>query len=187
MIGGSVARMATRGWCSSAGLAVLLCGFGVPALSQAPEAGSEAEAAAINMRLAATICLRHVRTPSELQAAYTEAGFAVEPYIDPGSFNATAPGVGVLFGGTGGPQGFCKVESVLVDLAMARAIGDAIVAEYPEGAFTPGWPGETQSAPPPLCQGYVAWDARPIITLVYTAAGNSGECIDDGTSSIFID
>ena len=67
---------------------------------------------------------------------------------------------------------------------MARVIGDAIVAEYPAGAFEPGWPGEPSAAPEPACVGYTAWGARPIITLTYAAAGNSGDCIDSGSSIV---
>ncbi|MEM1272898.1 MAG: hypothetical protein AAGF88_03720 [Pseudomonadota bacterium] len=150
-------------------------------------AQSEADVAATNMRLAATLCLQHARTPSQFEAAFAAAGFSVRDGLDAGVYVASAPGVGVLMVDPGTPEGFCRVESGLVSIALARVIGDAIVAEYPAGAFQPGWPGETASAPPPLCQGYVAWDARPIITITYESAGNDADCVDRGNSAIVVD
>lgn len=145
---------------------------------------SEAEAAGINLRLAADLCIRNVRIPSDLTDAFTAAGFALTPGLDPGVFEARAPGVFAAFGGTGQWDGFCFAESDQVDLPTAQAIMTAILADFPPGAFERGWPGEASAAPPPLCEGYVAWDLRPILTVSFSAAGNSGECVDNGTAQI---
>lgn len=164
-----------------AALALMLAGS---AQAQNPAPSDEAEAAAINMRLAATLCLQNIRDPEGLVPAFEGAGFTVMDWIDPDSYEAIAPGVYALIVNRGGREGYCSVQSTLVPLAVARAIGDALVAD---GGWVPGWPGEDASAPPPLCEGYVNWNARPIITIRYFSAGNAGDCDDDGTSAIVID
>ncbi|MEM6390493.1 MAG: hypothetical protein AAF825_11695, partial [Pseudomonadota bacterium] len=58
-----------------------------------PVPATEAEAAAINMRLAATLCLQNRRVPEQLAESFEAAGFTIAPWLDAGTYEATAPGV----------------------------------------------------------------------------------------------
>ncbi|MEL6532644.1 MAG: hypothetical protein AAFQ06_06350, partial [Pseudomonadota bacterium] len=81
-------------------------------------------------------------------------------------------------------QGACNIQSQLVDLPTARVIADAITAG--QNGWVAGGPADQIGAPPGPCQGLTNWDARPVLVISFAAAGNSGECIEDGTSSIVI-
>ena len=149
-----------------------------------PVPATEAEAAAINMRLAATLCLQSRRVPGQLAQSFEAAGFTVAPWLDAGTFEATAPGVYAVLDATQDQQGACNIQSQLVDLPTARVIADAITAG--QNGWVAGGPADQIGAPPGPCQGLTNWDARPVLVISFAAAGNSGECIEDGTSSIVI-
>ncbi|MBF9035315.1 hypothetical protein HKCCE2091_13805 [Rhodobacterales bacterium HKCCE2091] len=146
-------------------------------------AAIDPQTAAINMRLAATLCLENILDPVSMPDAFRAAGFTVVSGLDAGSYEATGPGVNAIMIGTGQGDGYCAIQSVLVNLATANAIGAAIT----EGrGFTPGSPEGQAGQPPGICDGFTNWNTRPVITLSYAGAGNSGECIDDGSSAIII-
>ncbi|MDG4649910.1 hypothetical protein P6F26_15800 [Roseibacterium sp. SDUM158017] len=172
--------MAVRGH----GIAILGCGIAAAALPSAAQ--TDAEAAAMNMRLAATLCLQNVRTPGGMAGAFEAAGFVVTPGMDAGTHEVSAPGVSGLLQVRTPREGYCTVMSPIVDLAMANAIGRAITVEVAPQAWVPGQPDQQAGAPVGPCGGFTNWDVTPIVTLRYAAAGNSGECIDDGTSAIII-
>ena len=151
----------------------------VPAAAQ-----TEAEAAAQNMQLAAELCLKGFRQTADLQGQLAAAGFTLSPGMDAGAFEASAFGVGLYAGPDEG--GFCKIDSGLVPVPLARAIAEAVVARTYTGTVAPGLPSDNAVAAPGPCQGLTLWDARPVITISFTAAGNSGECLMDGTSAIYL-
>lgn len=153
------------------------------AAQDAAHAQTQAEAAAQNMQLAAELCLKNLRDAPAIRAALADTGFSVTPGAN-GSFEAAAFGVGVYAGPDEG--GFCKVDSALVPVPLAQAIVDAVVARTYTGTVTPGLPGDNANAPPTPCQGRTLWDTRPVITFSFSAAGNSGECLSDGTSAIYL-
>lgn len=161
--------------------------FGVVVATNATaQAQTEAEAAAQNMQLATEICLRDIRNAQQIPGRLAQAGFSVGPGLDSGTYEFSAFGVNGLIDASGS-DGFCSVQSTRVPLALASAIGQATADRLYPGAATPGAPSSPGSGPAGFCDGLTFWDARPIITVSYAQAGNSGECIDDGTSAILID
>ena len=153
---------------------------GLPAAAQTPE-----EAAAMNMQLALETCMRHQGLESELPEALAAAGFEISPGMDAGAFELQAPGIHGVVGGTPG-DGYCSIQSESVPLALAEAIGSAVGERLFPGKVVAGAPESDASTPPAPCEGYTIWDARPVITVSYAQAGNSGECVNDGTSAIIL-
>ena len=152
----------------------------LPISAQSPE-----EAAAMNMQLALETCMRHQGRENALPAAFQAAGFEVTPAQDAGDYQFEAPGVwGYIAGETGG--GYCTVQSARVPLALAETIGTAVGERLFPGQVTPGSPAGNAATPPAPCEGYSIWDTRPVITVSYAQAGNSGECVNDGTSAIIL-
>ena len=76
-----------------------------------------------NMQLAVEICLRNYRTETTLPQAFGAAGFSVSPGPDAGYASFAADGVTGAFS-TSQAQGFCSVQSTLVDLATANGVAD---------------------------------------------------------------
>jgi hypothetical protein len=152
----------------------------VPSAAQTHE-----EAAAMNMHLALDTCMRHHRRSDELPDALAAVGFALAPGMDAGTFEFTAPGVfGVVT--ADGMSGYCSIQSSMVPIPQAEGIGTAVGERYWSGKIVPGSPAGNASTPPEPCEGYTIWETQPIITVSYSQAGNSGECILDGTSAIII-
>lgn len=150
------------------------------AVAQTPQ-----EAAAVNMQLALDTCMRHHRRSDELPKALADVGFSIEPGLDADSYDLEAPGVfGII--STGSHSGYCSIQSPLVPLGLAEAIGTAVGERQFPGKVVPGSPAGNASTPPEPCEGYAIWETQPIIIVSYAQAGNSGECIDDGTSAINI-
>jgi hypothetical protein len=161
-------------------LALLALILPVPLEAQSPQ-----EAAAQNMQLAAELCLRNHRTESEIPQAFAAAGFAVSPYSDNGAFEFTAPGVtGTV--DTLPPSAFCSVQSTDVPLEMAEAIGRALADRLFPGAVHEGNPEHVAGTPVDPCEGLQIFATQELLTLSYAVAGNSGECLNDGTSAILI-
>ena len=162
---------------SLAAAAVLLAA--TPVTAQTPE-----EAAAMNMQLAVETCMRHQKQADQLPAALEAAGYSVSPGMDESTFDFSAPGVTGLVQTDG--TGYCSIQSTMVPLDLAEAIGAAVGERLFPGNVTPGSPAGDASTPPEPCEGYTIWETQPIITVSYAQAGNSGECADDGTSAIII-
>ena len=148
-------------------------------------AQSAAEAAAQNMQLAAELCLRNHRSESEMPQAFSAAGFSLSPSSDTGTYEFTAPGVWGVFT-TLPPSAFCSVQSPDVPLAMAEAIGRALADRLFPGAVQEGGPEHVVGTPLAPCEGLQIFATQELLTLSYAAAGNSGECLNDGTSAILI-
>jgi hypothetical protein len=153
----------------------------IPATAQTP-----AEAAAMNMHLALDTCMRHHRRSDDLPDALMSAGFALSPGMDEGTFEFTAPGVFGIIRAGGAAGGYCSIQSSMVPIAQAEGIGAAVGERYWPGKVVPGSPAGNANTPPEPCEGYTIWETRPIITVSYAQAGNSGECVNDGTSAIII-
>ena len=151
----------------------------LPAAAQTPE-----EAAAMNMQLAVETCMRHQKLADQLPAALEAAGYSVSPGMDESTFDFSAPGVTGLVRTDG--TGYCSIQSTQVPLDLAEAIGVAVGERLFPGNATPGSPAGDASTPPAPCEGYTIWETQPIITVSYAQAGNSGECVNDGTSAIII-
>ncbi|MDU8944609.1 hypothetical protein [Ovoidimarina sediminis] len=157
-------------------LLLLATFLAAPATAQTPQ-----DAATANMMLATEICLRHQHQDAALPGALQAAGFTVTPGLDQGSYDIQAP---ELFGVIA--PGYCTFQSQRLPIATAEAIGLA-VGEYlfPNGV-QPGQPSSQANAPRLPCEGFTVWSTRPVITVSYAQAGNSGECVNDGTSAIII-
>ena len=161
-------------------LALLALTLPAPLAAQSPQ-----EAAAQNMQLAAELCLRNHRTESEIPQAFAAVGFSVSPYTDSGAFEFTAPGVtGTV--DTLPPSAFCSVQSTDVPLEMAEAIGRALADRLFPGLVQEGSPEHVVGTPLAPCEGLQIFATQELLTLSYAAAGNSGECLNDGTSAILI-
>lgn len=158
-------------------LAVMLLAPAAPLTAQ-----SAPEAAAQNMQLAAELCLRNYRTPQDLAGAFSNAGFTLaQSTLDAGVTDFTAPGINGAF-----KTGYCFAQSAMVPLAMAEAIGRAVADRLFPGLVQDGAPEHVAGTPLKPCEGLQVFAPQRLIAISYAAAGNSGECIADGTSSIII-
>ncbi|MFK7870541.1 MAG: hypothetical protein AB8B58_15040 [Roseobacter sp.] len=145
-------------------------------------AQTAAEAAAQNMQLAAELCLRNYRTPQTLGQAFSSAGFTLGPSaLAAGVTDFTAPGITGAF-----QTGYCYTQSDMVPLPMAEAIGRAVADRLFPGLVHDGAPEHVAGTPLKPCEGLQVFAPQNLIAISYAAAGNSGECISDGTSSIII-
>ena len=162
--------------------------LGAALLAPPPVAAqTAAEAAAQNMQLAVETCLRHYHDEAALPQALATVGFGVTPAEEgvEGLYQIEAPGLWGLVSDT--PQnGYCTVQSTLVPLATAEAIGRAVTHRLFPGKVEEG-SAERQVGTAPLpCEGLSVFAPRQLISLRYAQAGNSGECINDGTSAVII-
>lgn len=149
----------------------------------APAPAQDLDPAARAMQTAAGICLGNYRTPENLAPALQNAGFNVMPGIDEGYWefsNASVHGI------AGGDQGsaYCKVSSEEVPLDLARGIGLRVAQELLNYELP------TENGSPEgrrgTCDGLNTIVPQRAIWIRYSNAGNSGDCVDDGTSSIII-
>jgi hypothetical protein len=134
---------------------------------------------AVAMRSVAEICLRNYRTPDAAPPALEAAGMTLSP-MEGETFEISGPDVwGIV---TAGTELYCTVQSTEVPLEIAQEIGgDLAHALFPD-LVQPGAPEGGQGP----CDGYSIFAPRQLIWLHYAQAGNSGECINDGTSAIII-
>ena len=155
------------------------------ALATSAAAQTEAEAAAMNMQLALDLCLRNYRTEAEIVPAMQAAGFEVRPSMDAGTHEVSAPGISGLV--TGDPDaGYCTIQSPQVPLPMAEAIGRAVADRLFPGKVETGGPETPVGTPPAPCEGLSVFAPQQLIRITYAAAGNSGECREDGSSAIIV-
>ncbi|QJF52458.1 hypothetical protein [Roseobacter ponti] len=157
----------------------------VLALAGPAAAQDQRTISAHNMQLAVEICLRNYRTETALPQAFGAAGFSVSPGPDAGYASFAADGVTGAFS-TSQAQGFCSVQSTLVDLATAGDLGSRMAQSLFPGQVHAGGPEHPVGAPLPPCAGLSVFAPQQLITITYAAAGNSGECITDGTSAVVI-
>lgn len=146
---------------------------------------AQTQAAAQNMQLAAELCLRNYRTETDLPEAFTSAGFTLSRSHDAEALDFDA------FGVSGGfvpdpARGYCYAQSGSVPLALAEAIGRAVSDRLFPGQVAEGRPERNVNAPLRPCEGLQIFAPQQLITISYAAAGNSGDCVNDGTSAIII-
>ena len=149
------------------------------------QAQDNASVSAHNMRLAIEVCLLNYRTEPGLSEAFLVAGFTLYDGLDPGSYEFEADGVSGLFT-TRDATGYCTVQSPLVPLATAEALGAELATTLFPGNVVAGGPEHPVGTPVPPCAGLSVFALQQLITITYAAAGNSGECLIDGTSAVII-
>lgn len=132
------------------------------------------------MRAVVEACLRNYRTPGSVLPALEAAGMVLSPGLDAGSWDFAGNGVnGVVIPGD---ELFCSIQSSEVPLDAAQSMSsDLAYALFPD-MIQPGAP-EGGKGP---CDGLSIFAPRQLIWMRYAHAGNSGECINDGTSAIII-
>ena len=164
----------------------LLLATGVVATSFQPaNAVGELVAATKNMRLAAELCLRNYRSHAALPDAFNAAGFSVSEGLDAGFFEFQGPQVWGGFN-AGAGAAYCYVQSSDVSLAIAEEMGERLARELFPGMVELGKPEHPVGTPIPPCDGLHIFAPQSLIVMSYSAAGNSGECLTDGTSAIAI-
>ena len=158
-------------------------GISLLALAAATQAIAQTaqDAAAANMMLATETCIRHQNRSAEMPGAFQQVGYTVTPGLDAGFFDISAPELTGLIG-----PNYCTFQTTTLGIPTADAIGLAVAEYLYPGGVQPGQPASLANAPPAPCEGYTIWSARPVISVTYAQAGNSGECINDGTSAIII-
>lgn len=149
----------------------------------APVSAQDLSPAARAMQSAAAICLNNYRTPENLAPALQNAGFNLIPSIDKGSWEFSGASVQGIAGGDQG-SAYCKIDSPEVPLNLARGIGLGLAQALL------GYELQTENGTPEgrrgACDGLNTLVPQRSIWIHYSNAGNSGECVDDGTSSIII-
>jgi len=147
----------------------------------APVDAGNLRVATQNMRLAMELCLRNYRSVAQLPSAFAAAGYTIGAGLDPGTHEFSAPGV---FGGF--QDGYCFIQSVDVPLAIAEDMGQRLAQGLFPGKVELGGPETPVGAPIAQCEGLSIFAPQSLIRVSYAAAGNSGDCVNDGTSAIVI-
>ncbi len=177
--------------------------FAASALAGAPaDAQTTAEAAALNIQLAITLCVQNGHDEGALLGAFQTAGYT---HLGTGeTFDATR-NVAINRNTFGTPdqtvstdvtaQGLSLYCSITTDvfsvsqmIPFARAVFDQLYSgpiadESPEAVvIAPGSPAAA-SAP---CTGFHALPGRSVIWFQFGVAGNDPVCVDNGTAQIMI-
>lgn len=139
----------------------------------------DVETAALNLGLAVKICLTNYRTPGEFQNAFTGAGFTIAPGIDSDVYDLNGYGVWGLFNET---TGLCNIQSEAVPLETTQPLIRDLAEQLFPGQVQPGAP-EGANGP---CDGISIFAPQKLLWVRYSQAGNSGECIFDGTSAVVV-
>jgi len=151
--------------------------FASPAMAQDPNA--DPKTAAINLGLAVKLCLAAYRLPSALPDEFRQAGFTVAPGLDANSFEFDAHGVVGVFQTT---TGYCLAQTAVVPLETTQPF----IKELSETLF----PGMVELGAPEggngPCDGLSIFAPQKMIRVSYSATGNSGDCLFDGTSAVII-
>ncbi|MBV7410323.1 hypothetical protein [Maritimibacter sp. DP1N21-5] len=132
------------------------------------------------VRAFAETCLVNYRTPDEALPALEGLGLTLTAGMDEGSWEVSGPGVMGIVSTV--PEIYCSIQSTEVNLDNARNIGTSLAERLFPGMIQMGAP-EGGNGP---CDGLSIFAPRQLIWIRYAQAGNSGECIDDGTSAIII-
>jgi len=164
---------------------VLICGALMASVAGTTPAFAQGKLAAgtQNMRLAMDLCLRNYRTPASVQQAMANAGFTLIPGADSGSFEFTGPNVS---GVVALSPPFCSIQSTDVPLALAEEMGLKLATSLFGETVERGSPERNIATPVQPCEGLHIFATQTVIRITYSAAGNSGECLNDGTSAIQI-
>ncbi len=166
------------------------------ATSSGAGAQTAAEAAAINVQYAMTVCLENYRTPLNIPATFVLAGLAhTRQDIGNGTVADwfSAPGdtmnVAVI---ADRDSTECRIGTthygVEQMLPFARAVvGQLFSAEIYDGApegynILPGTPQARQD----VCSGFHLFAPRKLIWVKLARAGNDATCISDGTAQIIM-
>lgn len=145
------------------------------------KAQTQSEAAEQNMPLAAELCLSEYRNADALPQSFVAAGFDLTPGRDVSTFIFDVPDVTELFV-TDPAQGYCSMQSE----AMANDIDLALSNRLFPGMRQSGGPETPIGTPVGPCDGLPIFAQPGLIRISYAAAGNSGECLNDGTNAIII-
>jgi hypothetical protein len=149
-----------------------------PAQTQAPD-GSTAPPET-TMQIIAEICLRNYRTPENAVSELQALGLSFTPGMDAGTWEFSGNAVhGVV---VPDQELYCMIQSGDVSLDQARAAGEEVAHRLFPNLVQAGAP-DGRNGP---CDGLSVFAPRQLIRIHYAQAGNSGECIDDGTSAIMI-
>lgn len=169
-------------------------------LAAGPGAGQTAvEAAAANVQLAITLCLRNYRTPGEIGPALAAAGFTYSPerYSD-GSvlawYETPSNSATVLLDVSPDLQSArCSISTDHFDVAQAIPFVGQVLEGITPGTFEFG---EMEGVPPVTpdnpgtggrsCTGYVGFLPRRAVVVRIGNAGPDPVCIRDGTSQIIL-
>jgi hypothetical protein len=138
-----------------------------------------------NMRLAMEICLRNYHDEATLPDAFRTAGYTLSAGIETGFYDFEGPGIWGGFS-TDTNSGYCYVQSGDVPLALAEELGLKLARSLFGDKVEFGNPELPIGQPAPLCDGLSIFAPRQLIRITYSAAGNSGECLNDGTSAVII-
>lgn len=131
------------------------------------------------MRTVIEVCLRNYRTPDAALPALEAAGMTLS-VIEDKTFELSGSGVwGIV---EPGDELYCTVQSSEVSLDEARALGTELAYSLFPDMVQPGAP-EGGNGP---CDGLSIFAPRQMIWLRYAQAGDSGECVEDGTSAIIV-
>lgn len=135
------------------------------------------------MQTAASICLDNYRTPENFVPALRKAGFNVTRGMDEGTWEFSGSSVsGITLGDQG--RAYCVVQSAEVPLNLAQGIGlglARVMLGYKETTENGSPEGKRRT-----CDGLNVIVPRRSIWIRYANAGNSGDCVDDGTSAIIL-
>ena len=134
-----------------------------------------------NMRLAFELCLRNYRTPQDMPYAFSSTGFTLGRSLDEGVTEFAAPGVSGLF-----KAGYCMMQTPDVPLAITEDMAQRTAETLFPGKVTLGNPERHINQPVAPCDGLSIFATQMLIRVTYSAAGNSGDCLNDGTSAIAI-
>ncbi|WP_172299309.1 hypothetical protein [Pseudoruegeria sp. HB172150] len=150
--------------------------IGAPEPALEPEAPAPAEL----MRAATEACLRNYRTPDDIPGALEAAGLTLAPGMDADSYDVSGPG---LWGIAAPSELYCTFQSRDLPLADAKAMGTDLANTLFPGMIQEGHPERGMGSP---CDGLSIFAPQSLIWLHYAQAGNSGECVDDGSSAIIL-
>jgi len=158
-------------------LAAMALSVALPASAQ-----SEEEAALSNYTLAIALCLQNFRNPDAMLPAFSDAGFTIEPSLDPGVYDAEAPGI-VAFLRPDPAGSYCGVNSWLVPFDSSIGAGHMVTDQlFPSNSISAGHPFNQQ----PECPIRTIYTDGTIIMLTFQDDGNAGTCFGDGGSSVTI-
>ncbi|MFK7745800.1 MAG: hypothetical protein AB8B47_12145 [Roseobacter sp.] len=157
------------------------CAFLCVASAQPAFAQGQLAVGVQNMRLAMDICLRNYRTPQDMANTFATSGFALNQGLANGATEFTAPSVFGSF-----QNGFCSVQSPDVPLAIAEEMGMKLAIDLFGERVERGRPERNINTPLQPCEGLHIFATQTLISISYSAAGNSGDCLNDGTSAVQI-
>ena len=132
------------------------------------------------VRAFARECLRNYRTPGLAIAALEAQGLRAVPGMDAGSWELSVPGLQGLV--TVGDALYCSIQSPDIPLDEAATLGWELANELFPDLVEKGSPEGANG----LCDGLTIVAPRQMIWVSYAQAGNSGACIEDGSSAVII-